>query len=105
MTFQAERGNRLCKGPGRVHENMAFSGNWKLLSMAGVQSLSGRLGTYEGGAERWDLDGEGRTRLQRGVWKSLSTLHSFPPHLVTDPSFLLRIPRPTTVSSSGGGRG
>ena len=39
---------------------MGFSGNWKLLSMAVEQSLSGRLE-----ARRWEVAGEGRARLQR----------------------------------------
>ena len=39
---------------------MGFSGNWKLLSMAVEQSLSGRLE-----ARRWEVAGEGRARLHR----------------------------------------
>lgn len=59
-TFWGGTRNGLCKGLEWLHENVGFSGNWKLLSMAVAQSLSERLE-----ARRWEVAGEGRARLHR----------------------------------------
>lgn len=54
------------KGLERACEHSGFSGACKLLSMAGAQSLSGRLGGYETGPGRSVQEEDQVTKVSQG---------------------------------------
>ena len=82
----------MCKVLDSVCNNTGFSGDCKLLSTAGAQSLSGRpVGVMRLGAGKWKREGQ-VAKVLTGAWIFQSTLHAFPSHLVTDPNFPPRNP-------------